>query len=205
MKMMQMKKATLFVALAIGSIAGANAAAVTELTITGGSFGMGSPGGTPLTGGPASPIVADTYQGSVSGDNTLTSFSFFGTPVYTFTAASVDGISGGGPAPTGDATAGTINMDMSSFFASWNGTSFNQGGPAAGTFNEATGEYSLNWQSTIQGGTFDGQTGYWNLTGIASVEAPTAPIPEPETYLMMLSGLGLLGLIARRRLSQSQQ
>ncbi len=27
----------------------------------------------------------------------------------------------------------------------------------------------------------------------------TAPVPEPETYSMMLAGLGLLGLVARRR------
>ncbi|WP_256209002.1 FxDxF family PEP-CTERM protein [Nitrosospira sp. Nsp14] len=26
-----------------------------------------------------------------------------------------------------------------------------------------------------------------------------APIPEPETYAMLLAGLGLLGFIARRR------
>jgi len=28
---------------------------------------------------------------------------------------------------------------------------------------------------------------------------PSAPIPEPETYAMMLAGLGLLGYVARRR------
>lgn len=32
---------------------------------------------------------------------------------------------------------------------------------------------------------------YWNAT--------TNPIPEPETYAMMLSGLGLLGFVARRK------
>jgi hypothetical protein len=29
--------------------------------------------------------------------------------------------------------------------------------------------------------------------------SPTAPIPEPETYAMILAGLGLLGFMARRR------
>lgn len=33
----------------------------------------------------------------------------------------------------------------------------------------------------------------------ASVGLPVTPIPEPETYAMMLAGLGLLGFIARRR------
>lgn len=32
-----------------------------------------------------------------------------------------------------------------------------------------------------------------------SVEAVAAPVPEPETYAMMLAGLGLLGVVARRR------
>lgn len=32
--------------------------------------------------------------------------------------------------------------------------------------------------------------------------APTAPVPEPETYAMLLAGLGLMGAIARRRKSK---
>jgi hypothetical protein len=31
------------------------------------------------------------------------------------------------------------------------------------------------------------------------VSFTTAPVPEPETYAMMLAGLGLMGLVARRR------
>jgi hypothetical protein len=34
---------------------------------------------------------------------------------------------------------------------------------------------------------------------IASDEVVTSPVPEPETYAMMLAGLGLMGFIARRR------
>ena len=30
----------------------------------------------------------------------------------------------------------------------------------------------------------------------------TAPVPEPETYAMLLAGLGLMGVIARRRKSK---
>jgi hypothetical protein len=32
-----------------------------------------------------------------------------------------------------------------------------------------------------------------------TLDQQTAPIPEPETYAMMLAGLGLLGFAARRR------
>ena len=33
----------------------------------------------------------------------------------------------------------------------------------------------------------------YNLGGV------TAPIPEPETYALMLAGLGVVGFVARRR------
>ena len=39
-------------------------------------------------------------------------------------------------------------------------------------------------------------TGEGSSYGITSV---TAPIPEPETYAMLLAGLGLMGFVARRR------
>jgi len=35
--------------------------------------------------------------------------------------------------------------------------------------------------------------------------ALTAPVPEPETYALMLAGLGLVGFVARRKQKKSQQ
>lgn len=36
-------------------------------------------------------------------------------------------------------------------------------------------------------------------TGMSTAMYALAPVPEPETWAMLLSGLGLLGLRARRR------
>lgn len=47
-----------------------------------------------------------------------------------------------------------------------------------------------------------GQTYWANLTGSASSAAYSVtllPVPEPESYAMLLVGLGLMGVIARRR------
>ena len=41
--------------------------------------------------------------------------------------------------------------------------------------------------------------GPWTFTDEVDFYASAAPVPEPETYAMMLTGLGLMGLVARRR------
>ena len=48
-----------------------------------------------------------------------------------------------------------------------------------------------------------GHTGYAYLDGFGAVIPPTA-VPEPETYGMMLAGLGVMGYIARRKKKQNQ-
>lgn len=40
---------------------------------------------------------------------------------------------------------------------------------------------------------------HWALDSLTINEAVAAPVPEPETYAMMLAGLGMLGFMARRR------
>jgi hypothetical protein len=55
--------------------------------------------------------------------------------------------------------------------------------------NLAAGNYTL--QFNLAGG--------GNYTGSYSISAVTTPVPEPETYGMMLFGLGLMGTIAVRR------
>lgn len=38
-----------------------------------------------------------------------------------------------------------------------------------------------------------------SVTAFAEADSPLAPVPEPETYAMLLAGLGVLGLLQRRR------
>ena len=47
---------------------------------------------------------------------------------------------------------------------------------------------------TTGGTTYQSMLGHWNAVVLT-------PIPEAETYAMMLTGLGLLGLMAIRRKS----
>lgn len=49
-----------------------------------------------------------------------------------------------------------------------------------------TGNYYLLVSGTTSGGTYNG-----NIS--------LSPVPEPESYAMMLAGLGLMGFVARRR------
>lgn len=44
----------------------------------------------------------------------------------------------------------------------------------------------------------------FNMTGTSrsNYRAYAAPVPEPETYAMLIAGLGLVGFMARRRKQQ---
>ncbi len=64
----------------------------------------------------------------------------------------------------------------------------------ATTFNGlSAGDYSLAWTAFKGSGA---------IAGVVNVAGFAAPVPEPETYAMLLAGLGMMGLIARRRSRQ---
>lgn len=46
--------------------------------------------------------------------------------------------------------------------------------------------------------------GYAQVTSTGSYAPPVSAVPEPETYAMMLAGLGLLGFAARRKAKANQ-
>jgi len=58
------------------------------------------------------------------------------------------------------------------------------------------GSYQLHITGTMAASITPNPTGE---SGGIILGAATAPIPEPETYAMMLAGLGLMGFVARRR------
>jgi hypothetical protein len=60
----------------------------------------------------------------------------------------------------------------------------------------ASGAYHLDVSGKAKG--TDG--GLYN----AVISVSTAPVPEPESYAMLLAGLGLMGGIARRRANKNQ-
>jgi hypothetical protein len=42
---------------------------------------------------------------------------------------------------------------------------------------------------------------YFNLSSAGVLTYTVASVPEPETYAMLLAGLGMMGFVARRRKS----
>jgi hypothetical protein len=191
---------------------------VTTMTITSGTFFMSDGiSTTPVAYnffGPSTDMVSG-YLGAPGGSgiassiqqpNSIVGFPFFGAPVNIYTAANNLGDEGslagsipGGPVPNGtvDDATGVLSMDLSSWFATWNGTDFNQGNAAAATnFNPVTlsvppcnavtnpvtdtpGSVSCNgtsctfsgleWNSCIVGGAFDGKIGTWILNGTLTI------------------------------------
>ena len=77
------------------------------------------------------------------------------------------------PAPAATIDGTTITVDHRALSVSWNGQHFNQGAPgpdgsgspATGTYDSASGAYTLDWTTTVVGGPFNGFTGVWHLAG----------------------------------------
>jgi hypothetical protein len=203
-----------------------------SLTITGGSMtmynGFDSFGTVPVLPGPSSTLDDGMLNGAVDADglhgsavNPVTTFMFLGIPWKTFFAHSMQTpwtcnsdctLVVADPEPGAITVSGTawdaaITADFSGFFTEWNGNIFRQGGQATGTGNwiiEPTPEstsgiytFTLQWSLVNDFGPFQGFTSEWVLTGTA-----VAAVPEPETYAMLLAGLGLVGAVARRKRKQ---
>lgn len=174
---------TLFICF-ISSAVYAEQQSVARLHVSNGIFSIMTPIGQGGVESTIGPFILETgvYQGdygNILNDHIVSwQFSFFG-PVYNYTAAfnPLYGADTGGPVPTGfiDDQTNTITMDLSSWFAWWNGTTFNQGNSATGSYDPTSGAFTLNWSKVIVGGPFNGTTGYWQLNGF--VELNDGPVP----------------------------
>ena len=80
-------------------------------------------------------------------------------------------------------------------------TSYNlsSGSFAATSGNTEAIVMATSWLNTLS----TGASGGYSLTVLASAthqdQLMATPVPEPETYMMLLAGLGLMGFVARRR------
>ncbi len=162
--------------------------------------GDGIPDGAAGTGYSPTPAT----QGNI-----LRPFSFFGVATYVGTNPVSYQSGNSHPAPTANVDMGScvgstcaLSMDLSSWEVMWNGSAFEQGprpintGPfelAVGTYDLLTHAYSLTWESQINGGPFDGITGYWHLEGTV------AAVPLPGAVWLLVSGLiGLFGVVRKK-------
>jgi len=121
-----------------------------------------------------------------------------------------------------DRTAFLFNLSTNSLFRQKLSNELNQGvdqgifqtynnyafGPSFGAIDLrmngdlTTGYGFLNWAYGGVGSIVDGHTSDGNQLGFGAIEVFTvsvSPVPEPETYAMLLAGLGLLGFAVKRR------
>ena len=78
-------------------------------------------------------------------------------------------------------------------------------------YYQPTGRYKSDtiWTSTGSDGV-DGRYGiYYEYSGKSLISNPgtwtvTSPVPEPQTYVMMLAGLGMIGFVGRRKQKTNQ-
>jgi hypothetical protein len=77
-----------------------------------------------------------------------------------------------------------------------------EGNPYSGLYLLKTDATDYKWMDNALGYFQAGEEGQALLYGSTGGFAPTmAPVPEPSTYALMLAGIGLIGMAARRRMN----
>jgi hypothetical protein len=139
-----------------------------------------------------------TFGGSVLGSGVTFSdiFTFNGSqsPATSFSVVDV-------PLSVGGTNFNGILTGLSLFSAGANGI---VGGGDDTLLRSSTStngnSLTLNYDQPLSGASFVTVTGISNGTaGAIYAGAVAAAVPEPETYAMLLAGLGLMGAVVRRR------
>ncbi len=154
----------------------------------------GSDGGLVTGGYQSNPSPAFDANGNSLAGRITAPTGFFGVSFSTSTNATDPQTGQSAPAPSITADGGTLTGDLTAFAASWNNQEFNQGAPkpggglpgnttvATGTYDAATGAFTLEWASQVQGGPFDRFTGLWHLEGrFIPADAGAAPVADGGT------------------------
>jgi len=84
-------------------------------------------------------------------------------------------------------------------------------GPGNGSFTLSGGGDFISYLTFSSSGGFGTVSGltynYDGITGGGNTDLPgsTAPVPEPETYAMLMAGLGIMTAVVRRRKQKAKQ
>lgn len=117
---------------------------------------------------------------------------FFGTESAVFTFSLLgDAVGSNGLVVTGG-TLADVSIDGNSF--TFDGVqSWNFSGPLLAGSHDVQVVVANNFSGSYRG------TLYFTPGVLDTTSLTAAPVPEPESYAMMLAGLGALGFLARRR------
>lgn len=187
-----------------------NAAPITQLTLTGGVFSMGTSGDEIMPGEFANMTVGGYTGGErIDADLAVNSIGFFQWSTFgpmLISTRAADSFSSGFRPLTGDITDGELTLDLDSWTAWYNGVFYNQGasdrcaigtgdivatcssGNAVTTYDAVTGAYTADWSAVFTDSSLNTNIATWHIEGTVSA------VPVPAA--VWLFGSGLVGLFA---------
>jgi hypothetical protein len=138
---------------------------------------------------PGQALLSDTFNFSIAGGNSVT-VDFQGMPSPGEGYMSVEYV-----------LRETDTFITRGMWSSWSTPNFNTTYFSSNTYGGLSAgiDYSISLYGW--GDPMSSATGSYRIT--LTAVAGTAPVPEPETYAMLLAGLGLLGLSKRRRVGKA--